>query len=137
MGQPLPIKWPGQSGKEYQFHIYPRGTTFDGIYPGLYMYLKETKPNTWRTVYIGQTQDLNERQKQGYKREQIDAAGATHICIHVNYDGEPARLAEESDLLVRWKPECNEQGIQKDVPPSTMRQVRPVPSSVLNPWLKS
>lgn len=115
MNTPVPIIWPGQSGQKYRFNIY----------------IREWSPGKWHPIYIGQTGDLNQRQKQGYKKEQIDKAGATHICVHVNSAGESARLDEEEDLIALWQPECNDQHIRKDAPRPTTRQASPLPQSIL------
>jgi len=101
------IKWLGQSGKEYTYWIYKVGTTFESA-PGNYIFAKETKPNTFKPIYVGQTADLGERFDNHHKMPCIRQNGATHIHVHKNTEGEPARLSEEADLVDRWHPICNE-----------------------------
>ncbi len=54
------INWPGKSGTQYKYWIYPIGTSFKER-PGNYVFAKETKPGSWSPCYIGQTDNLNER----------------------------------------------------------------------------
>jgi hypothetical protein len=101
------IKWPGQSGAEYTYWIYRIGTTFQSE-PGNYIFAKETNPNTFKPIYIGQTGDLSERFENHHKLPSITRNGATHIHVHKNLGGERQRLAEELDLVHRWCPTCND-----------------------------
>jgi predicted GIY-YIG superfamily endonuclease len=102
------IKWPGESGTEYVYFIYPRGTRFDDGQPGNYIHVIETSPNRFKPVYIGQTNDLNRRLTNHEKQQCVDSRGASHLCVRVNA-GERARLLEEEDLIRRWNPACNTQ----------------------------
>ena len=111
MIEPQTIKWQGQSGKEYTYWIYPRGTTFTGEQAGNYIHAKETKPNFFTPVYIGQTNDLNRRLTNHEQQSCVDKNGATHLHVHANAS-EADRLAEEKDLILRWQPVCNTQHIR-------------------------
>lgn len=102
------INWLGQSGTKCQHWIYPIGASFKNK-PGNYVFAKETSAGYWSPVYIGQTDDLGGRLANHEKEQIAKRHGATHIHAHVNEDGERARLAEERDLIARWKPSCNEQ----------------------------
>ncbi len=102
------IRWPGISGKEYVYFIYPRGTTFDAGQPGNYVHAIETSPGRFKPVYIGQSNDLNRRLTTHDQQSCVDSLGATYVHVHVNA-GENARLAEEEDLIRRWQPACNTQ----------------------------
>jgi predicted GIY-YIG superfamily endonuclease len=125
MIQPTQITWPGKSGHKYTYYIFPRGVEFNPGQPGLYIFVKETRPGYFKPVYIGQTQDLNERLSNHEKQAAVDRAGATHICARVNSAGEQSRLAEEKDLIDQWQPECNVQHIREVAPTSTMRPRNP------------
>jgi hypothetical protein len=107
MAEVQAIDWPGLSGKTYRYWIYPIGTTFDGK-PGNYAFAKESSPNTWVSVYFGQTGDLSERFENHHKASCARRNGATHIHVHMNKDGEAARLREERDLIAKWRPVCND-----------------------------
>ena|SRR5713226_3071769 len=107
MSEAPTIKWPGKSGKEYTYWIYPVGTKFKDS-PGNYIYAKETKPGYWSPVYIGQTNSLSTRLANHEKESCTKRNGATHIHAHIS-GGETERLTEEKDLITRWKPPCNDQ----------------------------
>ncbi len=100
------ILWPGRSGKQYKYFIYPLGTSFSAV-PGNYIFSKETSPNHYRPIYIGETSDLSERFDSHHKMACIKRNGATHIHVHQTNGGVAVRRAEESDLVSRWKPVCN------------------------------
>ena len=101
------VEWPGKSGKTYAYLVYEFGTTFKQS-PGNYIFAKETEPNTLTPFYIGQTGDLSERFDNHHKMPCIRLYGATHICTHKSSDDESVRMAEESDLIKKWNPVCND-----------------------------
>jgi hypothetical protein len=101
------IDWKGISGQTYTYEIHPIDTSFKGL-PGNYIFAKETKPNTWTPVYIGETSNLSERFDDHHKKPCVDRNGATHIHVHVNDAGEAARRAEEQDLIAAYRPPCND-----------------------------
>ena len=108
MAEAATIKWPGKSGTEYTYWIYPIETTFSEV-PGNYIFAKETSPRNWSPVYIGQTKNLSDRLSDHEKEKCAKRNGATHIHAHKTDGGEAVRKAEEKDLITRWKPPCNEQ----------------------------
>jgi hypothetical protein len=99
------IQWPGQSGRSYKYWIYPIGHSLKAE-GGNYIFAKETKPNSFTPVYIGQTGDLDLRFDDHHKAPCVYANGATHIHAHFNAN-EDDRLAEEADLIAKWDPPCN------------------------------
>ena len=107
MSEAQTIDWPGQSGKTYRYWIYPIGTSFKEV-GGNYIFAKEARPGSWIPVYVGQSKNLNQRLENHEKEACAKRNGATHIHAHKN-DSEAARLAEEKDLIAKWKPVCNEQ----------------------------
>ncbi len=76
------IDWPGKSGKTYRYWIYKIGTPLkaDG---GNYIFTKQTAPNRFFPIYIGQTEDLDIRFDNHHKKDCISRAGATHIHAHL------------------------------------------------------
>lgn len=100
------INWPGASGKEYKYWIHSMNTSFDSK-AGNYIFAKQTSPGKWRPVYIGQTGDLSERFDHHHKMECARRNGATHVHAHTN-PNEANRLAEETDLVRKWGPVCND-----------------------------
>lgn len=101
------IYWEGESGKEYGYWIHKIGTNFKDE-PGNYIYAKETEPNRWRPIYIGQTESLKDRLADHEKEKCARQNGATHIHAHINGSGETGRRAEETDLIRNWAPACND-----------------------------
>lgn len=100
------IEWPGESGKAYKYWVYPIGTSLKAE-AGNYIFARETKPNTYLAVYIGQTENLSERFDDHHKKVCIKQEAATHIHAHLNATKQ-SRLDEESDLIAKWLPTCNE-----------------------------
>lgn len=101
------IMWPGRSGREYWYAIYPRHWRFGARQPGNYIYAVESAPSRLLPLYIGQTDDLNRRLLE--QDSEFDLFCATHLCAHFNYYdyGTFGRLAEERDLIELWEPACN------------------------------
>lgn len=99
------ILWQGRSGTNYKYWIYPINHSLKAE-PGNYVFAKEVSPGRWRPIYIGQTENLDERLDDHHKAGCIQAHGATHIHAHLN-GSKKARLDEEQDLIARWNPVCN------------------------------
>lgn len=107
MAEPLHIDWDGISDKEYRYSIYPIDTQFKQK-PGNYIFAKETKPHNWLPIYIGQTDNLDERFENHHKKDCIRRKGASAIHVHLSSDDETIRCAEEQDLIKKWLPPCND-----------------------------
>lgn len=101
------ILWDGKSGKEYKYWIFEIGHPLKQV-PGNYCFAKETEPSKWRPIYFGETGDLSERFDNHHKMPCIRQEGATHIHTHESSADKETRLAEESDLVERWHPKCND-----------------------------
>jgi hypothetical protein len=99
--------WAGQSGKEYQYEIYPLDAAFTPL-PGSYIYAKQLADGDWIPIYIAQTRDLHQRLEGHVRLEDAVANGATHLHAHYCNAGQGARCTEEQDLIHRWQPVCNE-----------------------------
>jgi hypothetical protein len=100
------ILWEGASGEKYKYWIHPIGRTLK-VAPGNYIFAKETKPNFFRPIYIGETGDLSTRFDDHHKESCIKREGATHIHVHTSSDNKDVRKAEETDLMNKWNPPCN------------------------------
>ena len=101
------IKWPGDSGKEYSYTICPIDTPFQAL-PGNFIYAKRAEDGRWLPIYIAQARNLHQRLEGNFRVEDAKAHGATHIHAHYDAAGHTTRCSEETDLVVRWQPECNE-----------------------------
>lgn len=100
------IKWPGKSGTQYKYWIYDVGSEFTNE-GGNYIWAKETRPGHFKPIYIGQTKALQDRFDNHHKFECAKRNGATHVHAHLNSSSEK-RLAEETDLIEKWNPVCND-----------------------------
>ncbi len=100
------IMWPGASGTEYKYWIFPIGTSFKDE-PGNYIFAKKTAPDSYTPIYIGETGSLKDRLSNHEKMPCVKRHGGTHIHVHTSSEDEKTRKVEESDLLKRWDPPCN------------------------------
>lgn len=101
------VAWAGQSGKVYQYEIFPFDASFRPL-PGNYIYAMQTEDGSWIPIYLAQTRDMHQRLEGHVKPEDAIAHGATHIHAHYCAEGQASRCSEERDLLLRWQPVCNE-----------------------------
>ena len=104
---PEQIRVQGESGKQYEYWIYPINTTFKDE-PGNYIYAKRNFPGKWRVIYVGQTSSLSQRLASHEKEQSIiRQGGATHILAHLSASA-LARRDEEVDLIRKYTPPFNE-----------------------------
>src|SRR3974390_2896636 len=101
------FSWPGQSGKEYQYEVFPLDAAFEAL-PGNYIYAKQTEDGGWMPIYIAQTRGLHQRLEGHVSVDDAVQNGATHLHAHYCAAGQAARCSEERDLLLQWQPVCNE-----------------------------
>ncbi len=101
------MSWPGQSGKQYQYEVFPLGTPFQPL-AGNYIYASQSEDGDWIPVYIAQTRGLHQRLEGHVTAADAAANGATHIHVHYSDTGQAARCSEERDLILRWSPVCND-----------------------------
>jgi len=101
--------WPGASGKQYKYWIYPIGTAFRSE-PGNYIFAKETSPGRWHAVYIGESEDLGDRLTSSHEKLPcVRRNGGTHVHSHTTAGGQTVRRAEEADLIANCAPPCNKE----------------------------
>jgi hypothetical protein len=109
---PTLVNWRGQSGTTYAFQLDPIGVVYFEK-PGVYIACKLAANGNWDAVYIGETENFNQRLSRNltlhHKWRSIRAAGATHFCtLHV-----PGHLSLregiETDLRRHIKTPCNDQ----------------------------
>ena len=100
------IMWKGASGTEYKYWIHPLPPNFKPE-AGNYIFAEETKPGTYKPIYIGETGDLSERFDDHHALPCIEREGATHIHAHTTPGRDQIRRAEESDLIANCDPPCN------------------------------
>ncbi len=102
------IMWPGASGKGYKYWISNMNTPYKDE-PGNYIFAKESSPNRWTAIYIGETESLKERLSNHDKLACVQRYRGTHIHTHTTRGSEHVRRAEEADLLAKWGPPCNKE----------------------------
>jgi hypothetical protein len=90
--------WTGASGRKYVYQIYARHPELPPNEPGNYIYAKMDQHRRWVPICIGEG-NLTQRAKTDPDCiDYIDAQGATHVHVHVNFTKED-RFAEVKDLL--------------------------------------
>ncbi len=97
----------GASGTQYEFEVYPWGTSFKPL-GGVYLVLKKKLLADYDLLYIGQTGDLSERFDNHHKADCFNRNGKTHIAIRLE-ESEQRRLNIETDLIRNYKTSCNDQ----------------------------
>lgn len=86
MADTLTCTWTGASGRMYIYEIYTRHPKLLPNEPGNFIYAKVDDHKRWLPIYIGEG---NLTQRAGTDPRGIgciDAKGATHVHVHVNYD---------------------------------------------------
>ena len=108
----FPINWPGLGGRFYQFETVPIGTAFNEV-PGVYIFCKPASNGNWDAVYVGETDNFNERLNTALKSHQswpsCARVGATHLSVLIIDGGKLARCALETELRHSLNPPCNRQ----------------------------
>jgi hypothetical protein len=98
MADNLTCTWTGASGKMYIYEIYARHPKLPPNEPGNFIYAKMDEHKRWLPIYIGEGNLTQRAGPDPRGVECIDAKGATHVHVHVNYD-HGHRVAEVKDLL--------------------------------------
>ncbi len=107
MAEERTIMWSGASGKEYKYWIFLIGTSFKPV-PGNYIFAKETKPNTWTPIYVGETDNLQRRLTSNHEKMPcVKRNAGTHVHSHTSSDDASVRQKEEADIIEKWNPPCN------------------------------
>jgi hypothetical protein len=95
----------GASGAQYEFEVYPWGTSFKPL-GGVYLVLRKEPTGRYTILYIGQTGDLSERFDNHHKENCFTRNGKTHIAVRLEAL-ESRRLTIESDLIRGINTTCN------------------------------
>lgn len=104
---PTLIAWPGHSGKQYHYTIYSLDTAFRPL-PGNYIYARQEEDGRWIPIYIAQTRDLHQRLEGHVRLSDAVLQGATAVHAHYDTTSQAARCDEERDLVLLWRPVCND-----------------------------
>ena len=99
----------GDSGKSYEFEVYPIGTLFNSV-SGVYIYTKRhIDPQQWivhTLLYIGETDSLKRRLNEDNYAGKRCAINNDADCICVRQEGSN-RENVERDLLNKYTTRCN------------------------------
>jgi len=90
--------WTGASGRKYIYEIHARYPKLTPNEAGNYIYAKLDQHKKWIPIHIGHGNLTQRAATDLHCVECIDAKGATHVHLHVNYDRDDRR-AEVQDLL--------------------------------------
>ncbi len=102
----------GDSGSEYTFASYPKGTVFNDV-GGVYVFTKQYRDRQsvirYAPLYIGQTESFSDRLTESHEKwDCAEENGYNTVCVYVDQD-EESRLSIERDLLKNYRTPCNEQ----------------------------
>ena len=103
----------GYNGKTYQFNLYTIGTSFKSL-SGVYVFLKENSNGLMSIIYIGETDNFEERLNLNIKNHQqykcISLNYPTHIALLTVSGIRQNRLDIETNLRRNYsKSSCNDQ----------------------------
>ena len=101
------VSWTGHSGTRYPYEIFPLDAVFKPL-PANFIYAQLSEDGSWTPIYIAQTRDMHQRLEGHVSVNDAKVSGATHIHVHYSTTGQSARGTEEHDLVLQWKPVCNE-----------------------------
>ena len=85
----------------YVYEIHRRHPLLPPNEPGNFIYARRDNNKRWLPVYIGEGNLTQCAGPDSRSVECIDAKGATHIHVHVNY-AHDNRVAEVNDLLENY-----------------------------------
>jgi hypothetical protein len=105
--------WTGASGRKYIYEIRARHPRLTPNEPGNYIYTKLDKHRRWIPIYIGEGNLTQRAAIDPGTVECIDAKGATHVHVHVNYERDD-REAEVRDLLENFPQACAPDGCNRE-----------------------
>lgn len=111
MEKTIHIVFTGESGKQYCFTSFPKGSYFDNIsavYIFTRRYLNQAGQYEQEALYIGESANLGKRIINHDKWEYVNALGCTHICV-MPISGKDAREDAETDLIRGNPTPCNQQ----------------------------
>ena len=106
------INWPGLNGRTYAFETYPIGTQFKHV-GGVYIFCRMASNGNWDPLYVGETDNFDERLNTALQRHQSWPScanlGATHLSVMIVGGARQNRLNLETELRHSLNPPCNRQ----------------------------
>ena len=99
------VTFPSSSGKKHTFTAYTTDTVFPQV-GAVYIFTKQVN-NSYTRLYIGQTDNLDERISNHEEWPCVRQHGVNSICV-LEKSGAFSRLQIEQDLLGLGNTPCNE-----------------------------
>ncbi len=90
-------EWKGATGRRYCFQVHALPLRKPFTQPGVYLFCRQAA-HGWEAVDVGQVDSLAEACGPTPVRLAAEAAGATHLHVHVRLASFEARVEEEADL---------------------------------------
>lgn len=103
---PPTIMLQGVSGRTYTFLLFPWGTAFNPV-AAVYAILRYATGGQYDVLYVGETENLNDRLTNHHKQWCVDLHGKTHVGVLMEPSA-AGRLAIEADLVSYYKAPCND-----------------------------
>lgn len=104
------VEFKGKSGKIYRFEIYPLDDTFDtveAVYIVTIMFPNQRGRLGHGTIYIGNTDNMQEWHKSHNKSACFQKENASHVGIYLEPDANE-REAIQNDLMQSHNFLCND-----------------------------
>ena len=104
------IAFKGESGRRYEFWMYPMGTKFKGGHGGVYFLTnrhdKGEGAHGHTRIYVGETDDLSSAFVDHMQCDVFAESDANCVCVHPTQDGHVRRDMVE-DLIKSYDPPAN------------------------------
>lgn len=101
--------WVGESGEQYLYFIRAWPTRLAAV-PGTFILARVEGSGDWKPMLIGECSDLSAIAENKLTRC-LDPSSVTHIHTRPTLHPSSARQREVADLVARWKPSVNSQGL--------------------------
>ena len=100
------VVWTGTNGTNYAYKVFRPDASWNDV-PGSYILAKQTSAG-WVALYIGETESLKGRLVPSHEEwSHALRNGMTHIHAHTSNPVRSVRLAEERNLVQKYRPPCN------------------------------
>jgi len=100
----------GESGKKYEFAIYPRSDSFKAL-GAVYVQSKreiQDGKGDHTFIYVGETGDLSDRPLNHHRKACFDREGSNSVLLYLESD-KTKRLDIETDIRNGYDMPCNRQ----------------------------
>ncbi len=116
-------EWPGDHGRPFHFHVYPKTTTFIRAEAVFVFASRIGQTMRFAPLYVGQTADLRAVMAELAAMADVWPAAEElgFDTVHVHYEhSERRRLSIRAELLRSLKPVLNRDILRADIPPQAV-----------------